>query len=128
MYFVLFCHKNKNNDLSSSTNKSHTPIKMEGIYSDDIYQSHLCQSFIIPSSWLGFDMTTTSQHQDNTNNNKKHIVPCVSADDLTPEEFFTKYEEQNQPVVIQGAGNSRAVDKWNDWVHLKKQSKSSNTF
>jgi hypothetical protein len=79
---------------------------MEGIYSDDIYQSRLCRSLNIPSSWLGSDMTMTSQDQDNTNNNKKHTVPCVSADDLTPEEFFTKCEEQNQLVVIQGAGNS----------------------
>jgi hypothetical protein len=131
-YVVLFHNKNNNKDLSSSTNKLHTPIKMKEIYSDDIYQSHLCRSFTIPSSWLlGSDMTTTSQHQDhnnNNNNNNKTIVPRVSADDLTPEEFFTKYEEQNQPVVIQGAGNSRAVHKWNDWDYLKKHSKCSKSF
>ena len=104
---------NDNNVDSRNTYKPHQPIRMEGIYSDDIYRSHLCCSFAIPQAWLH---QTTKRAND-----KVQLVKSVNVNDITPEQFFTQYEEKNQPVVIKQAGDGKACEKWKTWNHLVTQ-------
>lgn len=42
-------------------------------------------------------------------------VDTISVEDMTPQKFFQDFEERNQPVVVRGAANGKAVDKWKDW-------------
>ena len=116
--FVLMFHGNhdSNGDVMS-TFIPHKPMRIPNIYSDDIYRSHLCRSFAIPTAWLeqASVATTTKEAKGIGGINE---VDIVSVDDLTPTEFLKKYEDQNQPVVVRGAANGKATSLWNDWGYL----------
>jgi Cupin-like domain len=91
------------------------PMKIHGIYSDIIYQSHLCRSFAIPDVWLeGYD------------NDRE--IQCIDLEKLSADEFFSQYDIPNQPVVIKGAAKGNAVDKWSDWKYLHRHNLPSKTF
>jgi hypothetical protein len=111
-YVLLTMLNNNNNNKYKYI--PHQPIRITEIYSDDIYRSHLCRSFAIPSVWL--------QHQQNqtqtTPNNNIKEVDTVNVNDMTAEQFFTQYEEQNRPVVIKGAADGKASEKWKNWNYL----------
>lgn len=99
------------------------PMRMPGIYSDSIYQSHLCRSFAIPSAWL--------EHSDGNEGRwqgESGTVPSIRVESLTPEEFFSGYEEPNQPVVVEGAAAGKAVDSWRNWGYLHKHNSKSKVF
>lgn len=116
----------------------HVPIPMPGIYSDEIYQSHLCRSFAIPAAWLdetGFDDGNDSRSNSNSPSNEgdrntcgSGEVPRVPADKLTAEEFIEKYEEPNQPVVVTGAAKGRATEKWSDEDYLLLHNAAGKSF
>jgi hypothetical protein len=104
-YLLIFEHKKD----SSRDPGCHTPMEVSGIYSDTLYRSHLCRSFNIPSAWL--------EPSDGTHKNE---VPRISVDKLTSVEFFEKYERPNYPVVIRGAGKSRALSEWQDPEYMQQ--------
>ena len=122
-------HNNNDNNNNNNDNKykciPHQPIRMTGIYSDDIYRSHLCRSFAIPSVWLLQQQTQTQTTTNNNNNNRE--VDTVDVDDMTSQQFFTQYEERNRPVVIRGAANGKASEKWKNWNYLMNNSKHCNS-
>jgi len=124
-YVLLFhCPNDDDEKLSKRLEWQMKPMRMPGIYSDTIYQSHLCRSFNIPASWYQDD-----DNQMDDPSMMARTVKSVSVEDLTPEEFFSQYEDRNQPVVVKGAGKGRAIDKWNDWEYLHQHnSSSSKTF
>lgn len=127
-YVLLF---GKNNNSSSENDDNFVPfrpMKMSGIYSDTLYQSHLCRSFAIPDVWLEETTTTTTledddDDDDNTIDYDHHCdprqVPIVPVDQLSAQDFFTKYEKPNRPVVVRGAAHGRAVERWKDWDYLR---------
>jgi hypothetical protein len=96
----------------------HVPIPMPGLYSDEIYQSHLCRSFAIPKIWLDESVSDGNLDESSNNKNNSSTVPRVAAERLTAKEFFEHYEEPNQPVVVTGAAKGRAVDQWKDVRYL----------
>ncbi|KAG7348844.1 cupin-like domain containing protein [Nitzschia inconspicua] len=101
------------------------PMNIPGIYSDTIYQSHFCRSFAIPDAWL---VRNDGQNENCTAQQQHREIPFVSVESISPQEFFSQYEETNQPVVIQGAANGKAVDCWNNWVYLQAHSSPTKTF
>jgi hypothetical protein len=128
---------NSNNDDADAiptTFRPHKPMRIPNIYSDNIYQSHLCRSFAIPPQWLKqTSVETTSKKEDEKTAIKRSFsssikeVDTVLIDDLTPTTFFTDYEERNQPVVVRGAANGKAVDRWKDWDYLTNKNSTSKT-
>ena len=73
------------------------PIKVNGVFSDILFRSWLCQQFHIDESLLELDNVCREQ--------------CES---LSLNEFLTKYENANIPVVIEGATKDwPALKKWN---------------
>lgn len=104
------------------TFRPHQPMRIPNIYSDNIYRSHLCRSFTIPSTWLEHAISETTMEEDERSSKlcSAYIkeVDTISVDDLTPSKFFSDYEERNQPVVVRGAANGKAVDRWKDWNYL----------
>lgn len=69
------------------------PISVPHLYSDFLYRSWLCNNFSFEQSCEGF-----TQHAD---------IPKLSCDALTIEEFISRFELKNQPVVI-----TDLVTKW----------------
>ena len=93
------------------------PMPMTGVYSDFIYQSHLCRSFDIPAAWL----------ERNSETNEREI-PTVPVQTMTTDKFFSEYEEKNVPVVVRGAANGKAVENWSDWNYLHHDNSPTKTF
>jgi hypothetical protein len=123
--YVLMFHDNgnDNDNNSSATIRPHTPMRMPNVYSDDIYRSHLCRSFAIPPVWL--QETSPDSTKDSASHYHKE-VDAIRVDDLTATQFFADFEGRNHPVVVKGAANGKAVDKWVDWRYLtERNSKSS---
>lgn len=122
-------------DAIPTTFRPHMPMKIPNIYSDNIYQSHLCRSFAIPPQWLEqTPIETTAMNEDEkttikTFSTSSYIkeVDTVLIDDLTPATFFADYEERNQPVVVRGAANGKAVDRWKDWDYLTNKNSTTKT-
>ncbi|VEU39297.1 unnamed protein product [Pseudo-nitzschia multistriata] len=125
-------HRNNNSDNNSSKNETetdgasayrpHRPMRMPNVYSDDIYRSHLCRSFAIPPAWLKSQDAST----EGTQQHWHREVDNIAVDDLNAETFFANYEEKNQPVVVSGAANGSAVEKWKEWDYLtSKNTKDS---
>jgi len=84
-------------NLTRTTNPSHQPIKINGIYSDIFFRSWLCRSFALQPSFLTYHNT----------------VPVEHASKLTTHRFLTEYEDANCPLLIQDATLSwPAVQKW----------------
>ena len=75
---------------SQATLQRHTPIKVSNFYSDVLFQAHHVATLAISPSWL-----------------KGQDVPEEHADSMSVEEFKTKYEKPNLPVLISGL-----ADKW----------------
>lgn len=106
---------------------NHIPIPMPGLFSDEIYQSHLCRSFAIPKIWLDEDVADGSDVDNNSANshNYNSSVPRVPAEQLTAKDFFEHYEEPNQPVVVTGAAKGRALDRWVDEDYLLRHNNNT---
>jgi hypothetical protein len=103
-----------------------TPMRIPNIYSDTIYRSHLCRSFAIPSQWL--EQTSINDNDERTSKNvNTQEVDTVSVDDLTAKQFFANYEGRNQPLVVRGAANGKAVDRWKDWEYLIRKNSTTKT-
>lgn len=84
----------------------HSPIQMDGIYSDIFFRSWLCRSFELRDEWLS------------VNN-----VAIEDVEQLNVERFLADYEEKNTPLIIKGATASwKAVKKW-DREYLIEQTK-----
>ncbi len=101
----------------------HKPMQIPNIYSDNIYRSHLCRSFAIPSQWLE---QTNNDENATTNNNSSNLVKevqTIQMEDMPHAKFFQDFEERNQPVVVKGAANGKAVDKWKDWNCLTNKNR-----
>lgn len=83
------------------TNKPLNLIKASGIYSDLLHRSWLCHEFDIAESCPGFlDFAD---------------IPRVSAANLSVEDFVSRYEIPNLPVIITGAVSEwPAFTKWTD--------------
>lgn len=78
---------------------AHRPMAVPNVYSEVYYRTHLCQSFQIPTNWMSV---------------KDGTVERVTTP-LTTQEFITRYEETNTPVVLAGACKSwKASQKWNN--------------
>jgi len=135
-YVLMFHDKNKNKNKNGNDDKNddkndndndndndtasaflpHQPMRIPNVYSDDIYRSHLCRSFAIPPVWL-------QPHEASTETTTHHYhteVDTIAVEDLTAAKFFADYEERNRPVVVRGAANGNAVDKWKDWEYLTR--------
>lgn len=124
-YALLFVQNDgdANNDNNNNNHRvvvePHCPMAVQGVYSDVIYQSHLCRSFAIPKAWLERQQEEpTMTAPSATTMWSDREVPKVRVEDLDPQTFFERYEEGNQPVVVVGAGQGRAVDEWNDPGYL----------
>jgi hypothetical protein len=111
-YILLFHGKEKFVELQ--------PMKT-GIYSDSVYRSHLCRSFALPSAWLDAANVGVDERSDRE-------VPSIPVDKMPASDFFSRYEECNHPVIVQGAALGKAVEMWCDWEHLHRQNTSSKTF
>jgi hypothetical protein len=73
-------------------------MKVEGVYSDLLFQHWLCSSMFINPKWLRV-----------SNIDKVHAL------DMTPAAFTDRYERPGIPVVIQGVCNHwPAFSKWTD--------------
>jgi len=84
--------------------RPHEPMAVPGVFSEVYYRTHLCRSFQIPPSWLSVDGGTI----------ERITTP------LSTEEFLTRYENKNIPVVLAGACKSwKAFQKWNNVEYLK---------
>jgi hypothetical protein len=96
------------------------PMKI-GIYSNTFYQSHLCRSFAIPTVW--FDTTDFVGDEQNDRD-----VPSIPVEKMSASNFFSRYEECNQPVIVKGAALGKAVEMWCDWEHLHRYNSTSKIF
>ncbi len=126
--YVLMFHTDKDNQNSNdaeSTFRPHEPMPIPNIFSDNIYRSHLCRSFALPPQWLEQTETATNSDENNKTTTFTKEVDRISAETMTPEKFFSDYEERNQPVVVTGAANGKAVDKWQNWDSLTKQNRKA---
>ena len=74
---------------STTPELCHTPIKIEGIYSDTFFRSFLCRSFALQPSWLS-----------------TQTVPTLSHDEVSTTRFVKEYEETNTPLLVRGASNT----------------------
>jgi hypothetical protein len=80
----------------------HKPMQIPGVYSDHYYRTHLCRSFAIPDKWLTVDGGSIDR-----------------VENLSIEDFLSKYETQNNPVVLAGACKSwKAVQQWKSMEYL----------
>lgn len=96
------------------------PMKIPGIYSDDLYRLHSCRAFAIPPSWLQ-EEPIISTVENTTASTPDGFVTRVRAEDLTCDDFVTNFEKPNQPVVIQGAAKTwKAFKDWQDPAYLRK--------
>lgn len=100
--------------------KPHVPIAMSGIYSDEYYRTHRCRSFAIPEAWL--------QRDDDNDKNPLSSVPTIPHGDLSPTEFFERFEARNQPVIVKNAGKTLAYDKWSNFDYLQKHNAPNKSF
>ena len=128
--YVLMFHSDGNDDANDITSfRPHKPMRIPNIYSDNIYRSHLCRSFAIPLLWLAEAPVRTKMREDEKTEeiHSSYVseVDAVHVDDLTPSEFFTRYEQTNQPVVVRGAATGKAVDRWKDWDYLTRKDSSA---
>lgn len=94
-------HYNDTSSKGSGSNltqpKQHSPIPIQGVYSDTFFRSWLCRSFALQPSWLS-----------------THTVSSIPHEEMTTERFVKEYEETNTPVLIKGASKSwPAVQRWN---------------
>ena len=81
----------------------HTPISMQGFYSDVLYRPYLCSSFY-------FDPT---QLLSNNNHPTISFIPRVDNRTLDPTYFLQTYEQTNQPCIITHVTqNWPAYQKW----------------
>jgi hypothetical protein len=109
---------------NGTLNFPHKPMKVPGIYSDDLYRLHSVRAFAIPPSWL----RKTAGNKNSQLWRSKGLVPCINAEDMTSEEFVKDFESPNQPVVIKGAAESwRAFKEWKDPDYLTQHA-SGRTF
>jgi hypothetical protein len=111
-YVLLFHHHHDDNQFVELR-----PIPVNGVYSDSIYQSHLCRSFDIPEPWL--------VRLDETNDREVLNIPV---DKMNAGTFFADFEERNVPLVVRGAANGKAVDNWSNWDYLHRDNPQSKTF
>ena len=82
--------------LDKTIIKRHSPISIQGIYSDTFFRSWLCRSFALQPSWLS-----------------THTVSSIPHSEMTTERFYKEYEETNTPVLIKGASKTwPAVQQW----------------
>jgi Cupin-like domain len=108
--YVLTQHNVHNNY------RPHVPMQVRGVYSDYYYRLHSCRSFALPQTWLNGD------------DPERNSVPKVPVDDMTTELFLEKFEQPNQPVLIQGAASGwQACRKWQDPAYCE-QLTASQTF
>ena len=115
-----------NDDEKTPAFRPHVPMRIPNTYSDDIYRSHLCRSFAIPSQWLRQKTADGATEEDgkiskqssSTTSSYNKEVDTISVEDMTVAMFFENYEERNQPVVVRGAANGKAVVRWKDWDYL----------
>jgi hypothetical protein len=72
------------------------PLRVDGVYSDLLFQHWLCSSMFISPKWLCVSN-----------------IDKVNADDLTPAAFVQRYERPGIPCVLQGVCNRwPAFTKW----------------
>lgn len=91
---------------------AHQPMAVPGVFSQVYYRTHLCRSFQIPSSWNSVEGGT---------------IERVSLSQLSENDFLTKYEETNTPVVLAGACKSwKAFQKWNSVDYLANSTSGQN--
>eukprot|EP01138_Halocafeteria_seosinensis_P000852 gb/GECG01000875.1/.p1 GENE.gb/GECG01000875.1/~~gb/GECG01000875.1/.p1 ORF type:complete len:546 (+),score=65.82 gb/GECG01000875.1/:1-1638(+) len=87
----------------------HTRIKVRNVFSDILYQPFLCATMPIQEEWL----------------NNGEDIPRVSAKTLTVEEFRTRFEIPNRPVIITDLVTQwPAYRKWNRSYFLKHYSET----
>ena len=114
--YVNMFHGNGSNSCPQ-----HRPIPLTGVYSDELYRTHLCRSFAIPSAWL-------------EESSENESIPCykevtrIHVDEVTPKHFFEHYENQNIPVLIEGAGKGKACKLWSDPNYLQNHNAKFKTF
>jgi hypothetical protein len=97
------------------------PMKIR-IYSDFFYQSHLCRSFTIPSAWHdAHDDFVVDERSDRE-------VSSIPVEKLSTRDFFSLYEECNQPVVVKGGAMGKAIEKWCNSEYLHRYNSASKTF
>ena len=124
-YVMLSTKQNNNNNSTKNHNNSQRiveskPIKIPGIYSDDLYRLHSCRAFAIPSAWLRPPSVHNNTPRKNSRLNR-NAVPRVQAKDMSCQEFVTNYENPNQPVVISGAAKTwKAFRDWQDPAYLRE--------
>mmetsp|Transcript_2545 Transcript_2545/g.5610 ORF Transcript_2545/g.5610 Transcript_2545/m.5610 type:complete len:690 (+) Transcript_2545:65-2134(+) len=83
-------------DSTKAIIQRHSPISIQGIYSDTFFRSWLCRSFALQPSWLS-----------------THTVSSIPHSEMTTERFYKEYEETNTPVLIKGASKTwPAVQQW----------------
>ena len=121
-YVMLF---NRHDSCSSSSQFVESkPMKIPGIYSDDLYRLHSCRSFAIPPAWLrepNANFNASGNAKQPRHCTGKNAVPRVPAKDMTCEEFVKKYENPNQPVVLSGAAKTwKAFRDWQDPAYLRE--------
>lgn len=99
----------------------HRPMAIPQFYSDEFYRTHRCRSFAIPEAWL---------RQESNDNEEvvNGVVPTVQVDQITPEYFMQRFEEQNQPVIVKNAGRTPALEHWQDFEYLQKHNAASKSF
>lgn len=89
-------HQSLDDCTKRTTIKRHSPISIQGIYSDIFFRSWLCRSFALQPSWLS-----------------THTVSSIPHSEMTTERFYKEYEQTNTPVLIKGASKTwPAVQKW----------------
>jgi hypothetical protein len=77
------------------TYKGHHPIKVDGFFSDILYQPWLCSSLGLDPSWLSVDNVERRSN-------------------LSRQEFIDSYERKNRPVVITDVVRSSLMTKSDD--------------
>ncbi len=98
--------------------RSHVPLAIPCIYSDEYYRTHRCRSFAIPEAWLDPRIT-----------NIEDTLLSISIDTITPESFMQDFEATNRPVVIKDAAKfTRALEKWQDPCYLQRHNSTGKSF
>lgn len=98
--------------------RSHTPLMIPDVYSDEYYRTHRCRSFAIPEEWLDPKITCVEDS-----------LPSVSIDSITAEAFLQDFEANNLPVVIKDAAKfTRAFHHWKDPTYLQRHNTSDRSF
>ena len=92
---------------SSFIGVHHSPLRLQGVFSDELHRTHTCRSFRIPEVWY-----------DPSNGSVDRVK------DMNPEVFFAEYEEKNVPVVMCGSAKSwTAVERWKSVSYLERHTK-----